>query len=268
MRKIKKIIAVVLAMLMMLSVAVISASAAPTAPEFKVSLVSEDAKTAVIRISLEKGAFNSLNITVYGSSAISGCTAFVQTEEFKNLALDHIINKGSQLTALTNPNTKKAAVMALLPVEAPISLFDVTLTKKTSAPLKQTDIGLVIDDCSITSEGNTPGNPNVDITNMAKVTVSFKNFTLNETSVAMNYKSSHTINVTSNYAADELTWTSSNEKVAKVDENGNVYAAGTGNATITVTSTDGLVKETCEVKVSYQWWEWIIVIVLFGWIWY
>ena len=37
----------------------------------------------------------------------------------------------------------------------------------------------------------------------------------------MNYKSSHKINVTSNYAADELTWTSSNEKVATVDENGN-----------------------------------------------
>lgn len=268
MRKIKKIVAVVLATLMMMSVAVISASAAPTAPEFKVSLVSENAKTAVIRISLEKGAFNSLNITVYGSSAVSGCTAFVQTEDFKNLALDHIINKGSQLTALTNPDTKKAAVMALLPVEAPISLFDVTLTKKTSAPLKQTDIGLVIDDCSITSDGNTPGNPNIDITDSAKVVVSLKSFSLNETSVDMNYKSSHTIDFSSNYTTDELTWTSSNEKVAKVDENGKIYAAGTGEATITVTSADGLVNETCQVKVSYQWWEWIIVIVLFGWIWY
>lgn len=268
MRKIKKIIAVVLATLMMMSVAVISASAAPKAPEFKVSLVSETDRTVVVRISLEKGAFNSLGLTVYTSSAIKECTEFTQTEDFKALALDHIMNKGGQVTSIANPESKKAAIMTLFAIEAPVGLFDVTLTKKTSAPVKNTDINLVVDDCVITSENTSQGNPNVDITDLAKVTVSFKNFALNETSVAMNYKASHTIGITSNYAAGELTWTSSNEDVATVDENGKVYATGTGSATITVTSADGAVNESCEVSVSYQWWEWIIIIVLFGWLWY
>lgn len=268
MRKIKKIVAVVLATLMLMSVAVFSASAAPTAPEFKVSLVSETDKTVVVRISFEKGAFNSLGLTVYTSSAIKECTAFTQSDDFKNLALDQIMNDGDQVTSIANPATKKAAIMTLQGIKAPVGLYDVTFTKKTSAPVKNTDINLVIDDCVITLDNNSQGDPNVDITDLAKVTVSFKNFTLNETSVAMNYKASHTISITSNYAADELTWTSSNEKVATVDENGNVYASGTGSATITVTSADGLVNESCEVSVSYQWWEWIIIIVLFGWLWY
>ena len=56
-----------------------------------------------------------------------------------------------------------------------------------------------------------------------------------------------------------------------VDENGNVYAAKTGSATITVTVTDeygNKVTDTCDVNAQYTWWQWIIVIVLFGWIWY
>ena len=61
------------------------------------------------------------------------------------------------------------------------------------------------------------------------------------------------------------------QKYKQVDENGNVYAAKTGSATITVTITDeygNKVTDTCDVNVQYTWWQWIIVIVLFGWIWY
>ncbi|GAA0761956.1 Ig-like domain-containing protein [Clostridium sartagoforme] len=48
----------------------------------------------------------------------------------------------------------------------------------------------------------------------------------------------------------EVTWTSSDEKVAKVDENGKVIAVGEGKATITVTTKDGDFKATCEVTVK------------------
>ncbi|HCA54392.1 MAG TPA: hypothetical protein DEO95_02745, partial [Ruminococcaceae bacterium] len=44
-----------------------------------------------------------------------------------------------------------------------------------------------------------------------------------------------------------VTWTSSNENVATVDENGQVTAVGPGTATITVTTADGGYTATCEV---------------------
>ena len=67
---------------------------------------------------------------------------------------------------------------------------------------------------------------------------------------------------------------SSNPKVATVDNNGNVKGVkewGKKTATITCTVTDeygNQVSDTCNVKVGYAWWQWIIGIVLFGWIWY
>ncbi len=69
------------------------------------------------------------------------------------------------------------------------------------------------------------------------------------------------------YSTD-IVWESSNEKVATVDEEGAVYAAGVGTATITAKTPDGKISATCKVTVSYSVIQWIIVYLLFGWIWY
>lgn len=258
MSKVKKIIAVVLATLMLMSVGVFSSSAATTAPEFKVTLVSETATTVVVRFSLVKGAFNSLDFKFYTSSALTSCTKIEQTSEFST--------QGCLVTL--NPATKMVAVAGINTIKKATSIVDATFTKKTSAPVRNTDIAVIIESCAVISDGTSAGNQNVDITDQTKVTVSLNHFTLNETSKAMNYKSSSAISYETNYAKADLTWTSSNEKVATVDDEGKVYAAGTGSATINVTSADGTVNENIEITVSYQWWEWIIIIVLFGWIWY
>ena len=92
--------------------------------------------------------------------------------------------------------------------------------------------------------------------------------------VSLNYKKSTTLNPTIDIddgVEYTVTYTSSDPKVATVDENGNINATGKGEATITCTVTDqygNTVTDTCNVKVNYTWWQWIIVIVLFGWIWY
>ena len=88
-----------------------------------------------------------------------------------------------------------------------------------------------------------------------------------------NYKNSKTLTYTTDVPAGSVVkWTSSNEKVVTVDENGNVYAAGTGDATVTCTVTDAngktIAEASCDFKVSYTILQWIIIIVLFGWLWY
>ena len=268
MSKFKKIIAVFLAALMMMSVSAFSVSAATTAPEFKVTLVSEKSTTVVVRFSIEKGSFNALDFTMYTSSAIKECTKLDTTEEFDSLVYRFMKEKKATVSSVTNPKAMKAAVIATAPIDEAVSIFDVTFKKASSAPIKATDIAVVIDNCNISTTGSGAGSTNVDVTADAKVKIALGDFTLNETAVALSYKASHTLDYSSNYAAEDLTWTSSNEKVVTVDENGNLYATGTGSATITVTSADGLVEETCEVTVSYTIVQWIIIIVLFGWIWY
>ena len=254
MRTIKKFIALVLSVLTLLSVCAFSASAAE-APEFSVTVVSETATEVTVRLTLEKGAFNSFEATFVTSSAISKCKSIT-------------MNKNEFEMSLANPATKKfTAANANDTVSGKTQICDAVFEKKSSAPIKKSDISLSVGACSIAVKVNGKIE-NQDIKNLVKVDVKINPFTLNETSVAMNYKDSHTINYTSDYAPEKLTWTSSNEKVATVDENGNIYASGRGNATITVTSADGAVNETIDVTVSYTVLQWIIVIVLFGWIWY
>lgn len=92
--------------------------------------------------------------------------------------------------------------------------------------------------------------------------------------ISINYKDSATIIPTIN--ADEgvkytVSYSSSNDSVVSVDQNGKITTRDTGSATITVTVTDeygNTVSDTCNVEVKYNWWQWILVIVLFGWIWY
>lgn len=92
--------------------------------------------------------------------------------------------------------------------------------------------------------------------------------------ITLNYKKSTTI--TPSITADEgakytVTYSSSNAKVATVDQNGKVYVAKKGSATITCTVTDSngnTVQDTCKVTVKYSFGQWLIKILLFGWIWY
>ena len=92
--------------------------------------------------------------------------------------------------------------------------------------------------------------------------------------ITLNYKKSATIKPT--IKADEgakytVKYSSSNTKVATVDDNGKVYGAKKGSATITCTVTDSngnTVQDTCKVTVKYSFGQWLIKILLFGWIWY
>ena len=69
----------------------------------------------------------------------------------------------------------------------------------------------------------------------------------------------------------KVTYSSANEKIAAVDANGVVNAKKNGSVVITCTVTDAqgkTVSDTCTVTVKNTWWQWLIIILLFGWIWY
>ena len=92
--------------------------------------------------------------------------------------------------------------------------------------------------------------------------------------ITMNYKKSAKINpsITADEGAECIVkYSSSDTSVARVDDNGNVYGAKRGSATIICTVTDSngnTVQDTCNVNVKYSFGQWLIVILLFGWIWY
>lgn len=268
MSRIKKILAVVLTVIMVMPLAMFSASAAtPEAPEFKVSLVSETASTVVVRFSLVKGSFSALDFELRTSSAIKECTKIDKSEDFKAVVID-FVNNGVTFSATENPATKMIAIASTSNFTKPFAVYDFTFTKKASTPVSTADFTAVIKNCAVATDMAADGSASVNVTDKVKVSFDFYSFVLNDTSVAMYYKDSYAISYTTNYAPESLTWTSSNEDVVTVDGNGNLTTKGTGSATITVTSADGRVNESCEVSVSYQWWQWIIIIVIFGWLWY
>ena len=88
--------------------------------------------------------------------------------------------------------------------------------------------------------------------------------TLNKTSVTLNYKDSEMLT-----ASEAVTWSSSNEKVVKVDPaTGKLTTTGKGSATITAHSVQGDKTATCEVTVKYTFIQMLIRIFLLGFIWY
>ncbi len=68
-----------------------------------------------------------------------------------------------------------------------------------------------------------------------------------------------------------VSYESADESIVTVDSEGNITAVGRGSAkvicTITLENSDKVIIEA-DVNVDYVWWQWLIVIFLFGWIWY
>ena len=104
------------------------------------------------------------------------------------------------------------------------------------------------------------------------IAVPVKGITMSMDSVEMNYKQTSRLyaNLLPEEAAfsADIVWKSSNTRVCTVDENGSVTATGTGTAKITASTADGAFSADCTVTVKYTWFQWIIVYILFGWIWY
>lgn len=85
------------------------------------------------------------------------------------------------------------------------------------------------------------------------VIVDVNSITLSQTSLDMEKGDTYTLTATiaPNDATDKtVTWSSTNDNVVKVDQNGKITALNGGSATIVATSSDGNVKASCDVKVT------------------
>lgn len=115
-------------------------------------------------------------------------------------------------------------------------------------------------------------------------TVAYKDFTIKVvntpttvsmiSSLELNYKDDYTFKPkieTADGVTYKTSYKSSNTGVASASDNGYIYACGKGDTKITCTVTDSngnTVTASCNVTVRYAWWQWLIKILLFGWIWY
>ena len=107
----------------------------------------------------------------------------------------------------------------------------------------------------------------VSVGQTINVHYSFNNITVKNIKTQMNYKTEKDLmTYVDNYSRNQCVFTSSNEKILSVDGS-TAKAVARGNAQVTVTVNSETVA-IIDFDVTYTWWQWIIKIVLFGWIWY
>jgi len=104
---------------------------------------------------------------------------------------------------------------------------------------------------------------------LANGPISTPSISLNKGSLPLTYKGSERLISTVSGSSSPVRWTSSNTSLVTVDQNGNVQSAKnfwkTGSAVITAKCES--VTATCSVSVSPSFWQWLLIIFLFGWIW-
>ena len=82
--------------------------------------------------------------------------------------------------------------------------------------------------------------------------------------IYLNYKDTYSVNNGSDYA----TYESEDSSIASVDSNGKIKAKNTGSTIIYVMDEVDANLRMYKVEVDYNFFQWLILIFLFGWIWY
>ncbi len=120
----------------------------------------------------------------------------------------------------------------------PVGVYTVKLISRGCYNSNEQDVGLNIVAGTVTVEA---------------VPVSATGITLNKATLSINTGASEPLTATvspDNATNKAVTWKSSDDTVATVDENGNVTGVKKGTATITVTTADGGFTDTCDVTVE------------------
>lgn len=134
---------------------------------------------------------------------------------------------------------------------------DVTWTSSDKNIVKVDDgvvSGIALGTATITVTAiDKDGNQLTDSCEVNVITISATGVTLSKTSLSLRVGNTETLIATvkpTNATNKAVTFESNNESVAKVSSSGVVSGIKTGSATITVTTSDGGFKDTCNVEVT------------------
>ena len=237
-------------------------------------------------LSLEVGSHETLHATVSPSSAfaqdLSWYSSNTGVAEVSNGRVTALSPGEADITVTTDDGGFTASCHVIVTAAVPVTgvrldRTELTLTKDgESATLKAMvsppdaanqnvfwtvdDSGVISVDQSgkVTAVGNGVGTVTVTtadggFTAYCTVRVQFPSapptLSLNKTSLSLTTGSSETLSATTAPEGTRVSWSSSNSKVASVDQSGKVTAVGTGTATITAIPEGGA-GATCTVTVS------------------
>ncbi len=261
----KKTIALVLCLVMLCGFSGIGASAATYQnPVFSVTVLEETDSIVRISLNLVSGQFNCLD---FSFKAVAGYELIGIIKGSALSVYDDTCLAGNIEPSMGQHNIRNGAVSIICSslYSTPGSFYVATYNKANATTSKNGDFNVDFSNCSVLENGTTIV--------LSPSTQFDTTLVLDAENLSMNYKDSAKITcVTNASTANTIKWYSTNEDVATVDEFGNVYASGKGNAEIiceVVSPTNEILASAkCNVEVKYTVVQWIIIIVLFGFLWY
>jgi len=197
-------------------------------------VTAKSAGTATITVTTKDGSYKATCKVTVTSVKVTGVS-------LNKTSLSLKVNETSTLTATVNPSNATNKNVTWSSDNASIVTVDsngkVTAKSAGTATITVT-----------TKDGSKTATCKITVTNVEVTGVS-----LNKGSLSLYVDGTDTLTATvnpSNATNKDVTWSSSDNNVATVDQNGKVIAKGVGTVTITVTTKDGNKTATCEVTVS------------------
>lgn len=95
----------------------------------------------------------------------------------------------------------------------------------------------------------------ISILMIAVMTVSSSAYVMSQRYMTVYYGKTAQLYIDKNLTVDDVTFVSSDERIASVDENGLVTSNGIGSCTITCTNNETGESDECEIHVELLWWK-------------
>ena len=188
-----------------------------------------------------------IRCTTKDSARVATCTVTVlKTIHSKSVSVD-----STELTVYDGKSKTLVATIKPSNVSINTVIWSSSNPKIATVDSKGKITGIEPGKCVITCKTRDTGK-----TAKCKVTVKptkVKKLAINKTQISVAIDGSYKLSavITPAYATNQnVKWTSSNKKIAKVNKNGKVTGVSVGTATITCTTVDGNKIATCTVKVK------------------